>query len=86
MNDGGTAFPTQPGAWAEQPSGDKEWAEGSPGMSLRAWLAGQALAGFCSTLTGQDLILAGEAAFPALGRMSVMAADSALAELAKGGA
>ncbi len=60
------AFPTHPG-WS-----------GAPGMTLRDWFAGQALAGMmaCPTISGDYLLLA---------EHSYAAADAMLAERAKAG-
>jgi hypothetical protein len=41
INDGGPAFPS---ADSQHPNGDVEY--GKPGMTLRDWFAGQALAGY----------------------------------------
>lgn len=47
IKDGGPAFP-----WphTQYPNGEVEW--GSPGMTLRDWFAGQALAGLCNGAHG----------------------------------
>lgn len=55
-NDGGPAFPT-PDVY--HPNNEVEY--GQPGMSLRDWFAGQALAGLCadSNLGGKAALFAG---------------------------
>ena len=45
INDGGPAFPVPSVAWKEK--GEDRVAIGTRGMTLRTWLAGQALAGLC---------------------------------------
>lgn len=77
IQDGGPAFPRQ----IDRDDSGVMFTAPEFGMSLRAWLAGQALAGFCSTLTGQDLILAGSGVFPTLAKMAVVTADHTLKEL-----
>lgn len=42
IDDGGPAFPTERTAYLE----------GLPGMTLRQWFAGQALAGLCASASG----------------------------------
>lgn len=85
-HDGGPAFASEDTTQGTQSDGNRT-VDPQDGMSLRAWLAGQALAGFCSTLTGNDLVMIGEVAFSALAKMSVRAADATLEILeAKGGA
>lgn len=66
-NEGGSAFPDPP---VEH---DKYWYSGSPGMSLRAWLAGKALSGVCITETNlPDHVIA---------RQVVSVADAVLRQL-----
>ena len=45
INDGGPAFPVPSVAWKEK--GEDRVAIGTRGMTLRTYLAGQALAGLC---------------------------------------
>ena len=77
INDGGQAFPTHPILYG---SADQHLAQG---MSLRAYVAAQCMAGFCSMhdeagLWSWDV---DDAA-----RTAVSCADALIAELAKGGA
>lgn len=49
LKDGGPAFPTAESRWVEEPGGVyRDVSVDIPGMSLRAYLAGQALAGLCA--------------------------------------
>ena len=67
-NDGGPAFPDHP---LEHPN---YWHQGNPGMSLRDWFAGQALAGILSnpgTFGGEDLL-------PHIGQVVYKFADAML--------
>lgn len=80
-NDGGPAFPRQ--TWDYYPSQKKTHAdENYPGMSLRAWLAGQAM-------SGQIAATAGDTEWPSpkcVAERACSYADALLAELAKAGA
>lgn len=66
IQDGGPAFPT---AYYETEHGDQVWSTGGiPGMSLRDWFAGQALAGilaggFADTIPHDDVNGGSDAAF-----------------------
>lgn len=72
INDGGPAFPVETTATPY-----------APGMSLRAYFAGQALAGFCST-HDESGVWSWRSADAA--KEAVRCADALIAELAKGGA
>jgi len=69
INDGGPAFPE---AGYSQPNGSFAWP--ISGMSLRVWLAGQAIAGLCA---GSNLDVAETIEY------AVEIADAVLAKLSK---
>jgi len=79
INDGGPAFPTPGEDFIEGPQGRlpaSAWGmQGSPGMSLRDWFAGQALAGVISAcyFTG------GPASYAEVAEQAYAYADSMLA-------
>lgn len=76
-NDGGPAFPIPMTAWDDQLSDNRvvPWSEG---MSLRAWLAGQALAGYAAwSPTG----VTAESEPRAAAKFCVQHADAVIAEL-----
>ena len=81
--DGGPAFPTT--REIRDSSGQLCGTESFPGMSLRAWLAGMAMQGICSTLTPErvkehyDGTLGGKI----VAKASVVIADAMIAELEK---
>jgi hypothetical protein len=72
INDGGPAFPV-PDVY--HPNGQIEY--GSPGMSLRAYFAGQALSGILANTTAVDL------SEGSVAKASVTLADALIAELNK---
>ena len=51
-NDGGPAFP-RPSGEARDGNGTSFWPPGHPGMTLRDWFAGQALAGLIASNMGR---------------------------------
>lgn len=83
INTGGHAFPISRGHFA--PDGKMMSADWTPGMTLRQYYAGQALAGFTAN-TGNvaHVFRSGdEANSEVLARLSVRYADALIAELAK---
>jgi len=52
LNDGGPAFP-RPSGEARDGNGNSFWPPGHPGMTLRDWFAGQALAGMFDFKTAE---------------------------------
>ena len=52
QNDGGPAFP-RPSGKARDGNGNSFWPPGHPGMTLRDWFAGQALAGMFDFKTAE---------------------------------
>jgi hypothetical protein len=85
INDGGPAFPgfSNTSGYGNvkpfiMPSGEVVWQEHSPGMTLRDWFAGQALAGFSADMKSwrfkDDQLTPQEVA-----RMCYVSADAMLA-------
>jgi hypothetical protein len=68
------AFPQHPSAMV---ASERVW--GDPGMSLRDWFAGQALAGLAAVDHGNDWGRAGKGHGPACARMAYAIADAMLA-------
>lgn len=90
-NDGGPAFPFTPHAQQMLPNGtwDQSYDPGESGMSLRDWLAGQALAGLIQYETSMfiadqtDKIADGHCegpVWPEIARCAYALADAMLAE------
>lgn len=70
-NDGGPAFPA-----------DSFAAQHCPGMSLRAWLTGQALAGLCANATLLDHLNEGDSVDNEAFALSVASGAKAMADAA----
>lgn len=79
-NDGGPAFP-RPSSEVVDSLG-QHWLSAQEGMSLRAWLAGQALSGVCVTFPEEEWVKDGSTARE-LAKMVVQVADATIAELVK---
>jgi len=77
-NDGGPAFPVPPKIINHYPSGNSHWTYASPGMTLREWFAGQALAGETSCQNMQDGVWSPKT-FPNLAERCYLIADAMLA-------
>jgi len=75
---GDQAFPriTQP-----QPNGEVEW--GAPGMSLRAWLAGQWLSGQAASRGDDAPFIVEKTVAENWAKEAVLLADATIAELEK---
>jgi hypothetical protein len=87
INDGGPAFPTPGEEFIEGPQGRgpaSAWGmEGKPGMSLRDWFAGQALAGMLPSLKAPDEKALISEALPLAARLAYVTADAMLAARSK---
>lgn len=84
MNDGGPAFPTKVRKTCEQ-MGGFEYQSEHPGMSLRAYLAGQALQGIVSNQKWFDfVVLKNQNPAPCFAAQACELADAVIAELERG--
>lgn len=75
MSDGGPAFPRPDVVWENQATGWQDGTQGHPGMSLRDWFAGQALAG----MHARDIFDEGQATPTQRATLAYIDADAMLA-------